>query len=496
MSAFNASSSDPPSSNVSLVQSFCGDEGSQVSDASEEWNIHGSSSGPASVAEEEEELPLREKMKKLSPVRSLPGLKKEEKVEEFGELMVLRALMEQYNAGEQYNGVLVLPLRKFRQLCKDIGLLDAEPSISPITVGDINVTYQSAITHVSTAFGEKGVHRGKVTTLDRIEGLLWQPMKAFKKEHDDPNTVKLSPRHVSKKKEYLKKRLHGGGGAIHSERQIVPCQFRAALVELATIYYSKMITKCFGRSINHLQDAERKAAGEAAFEVLFRRKIQAFTVANCTVDASAEFFNHTTELLCRPEVKRMYHLELEALTAMHDHYSESERAKKLWDSNHGKAGSGGVALRSNLKIMSFREFVLMLTDFGGIPFFITTGQAFNVFRHVTRRTLMRKSEPPTFKLKKDRKGRKWRAVALQGLEVNQEADYEEVERPDYLNFSQFCECLGHFAVAAFTHERMEDRLMTLWKWFDQCDGNGRIHSKHKNSSGVRFAVRSGYKDHT
>ena len=137
----------------------------------------------------------------------------------------------------------------------------------------------------------------------------------------------------------------------------------------------------------------------------------------------------------------------------------------------------------------------MLTDFGGIPFFITTGQAFNVFRHVTRRTLMRKSEPPTFKLKKDRKGRKWRAVALQGLEVNQEADYEEIERPDYLNFSQFCECLGHFAVAAFTHERMEDRLMTLWKWFDQCDGNGRIHSKHKNSSGVRFAVRSGYKDH-
>ena len=54
MSAFNASSSDPPSSNVSLVQSFCGDEGSQVSDASEEWNIHGSSNGPASVAEEEE----------------------------------------------------------------------------------------------------------------------------------------------------------------------------------------------------------------------------------------------------------------------------------------------------------------------------------------------------------------------------------------------------------------------------------------------------------
>ena len=61
MSAFNASSSDPPSSNVSLVQSFCGDEGSQVSDASEEWNIHGSSSGPASVAEEEEEVSKRQK---------------------------------------------------------------------------------------------------------------------------------------------------------------------------------------------------------------------------------------------------------------------------------------------------------------------------------------------------------------------------------------------------------------------------------------------------
>lgn len=52
--------------------------------------------------------------------------------------------MEQYNSGEHYNGVLVLPLRKFRQICKDVGLLDRVEGyvVSPITVGDINVTYQ------------------------------------------------------------------------------------------------------------------------------------------------------------------------------------------------------------------------------------------------------------------------------------------------------------------------------------------------------------------
>ena len=86
-------------------------------------------------------------------------------------------------------------------------------------------------------------------------------------------------------------------------------------------------------------------------------------------------------------------------------------------------------------------------------------------------------------------------MALDGLDVNQEADYDEVERPDFLNFSQFCECLGHLAVTTFTHEKTEDRVTTLWKWFDQCDGNGRIYSKHKDSAGIRFAIRAGYHFH-
>ena len=100
-------------------------------------------------------------------------------------------------------------------------------------------------------------------------------------------------------------------------------------------------------------------------------------------------------------------------------------------------------------------------------------------------------QKPKFVIKKDQKGRKWRQVQLTGLESNQNADYEEVERPDFMNFSQFCECLGHIAITAFTHETAEERLLALWKWFDQSDGHMEI-GKHKSSSGIRFAVRSGY----
>ena len=271
-------SSAPQSSNVSLATSIV-DQSDQNSESSgsEEHNIwkddgvddDGIDQVKGSMAS------LASKMKKLSPLPhlTLPEELRVERVEEFGELMVLRALMEQYSGGEQYNGVLVLPLRKFRQLCKEAGLLDADASVSPITIGDINVTYQTAVSHVRPAFGDRGIHRGKVTTLDRIEQLLWQPNKKFKVNKLQPAPV-LSPRHISKKKEFLKKRLHGGGGAIHSERMMVPCQFRAALVELSTIYYGKMITKCFGRSILHLQESERKAAEEAAFEVLYKKKLR------------------------------------------------------------------------------------------------------------------------------------------------------------------------------------------------------------------------------
>ena len=120
----------------------------------------------------------------------------------------------------------------------------------------------------------------------------------------------------------------------------------------------------------------------------------------CTIDASADYFDIATDLLCTPSVKLMFHMEVHALTALHDHYSEAERGKKLWDSNHGKGFGGAVALRSNLKIMSFKEFILMLTDFGGIPYFITCAQAYHLFRHMTRRTLMRKSQKPKFQMKK------------------------------------------------------------------------------------------------
>jgi len=94
-----------------------------------------------------------------------------------------------------------------------------------------------------------------------------------------------------------------------------------------------------------------------------------------------------------------------------------------------------------------------------------------------------------FKLEKDHKGRNWLSVALDGMDAVQESDFDEVQRPDFLNFSQFCECLGHIAIAAFSHDKPEDRIFTLWKWFDQSDGTGKMGRSRNAESGIRFAIR-------
>lgn len=116
---------------------------------------------------------------KRSPGMSLPEPMITERTENFGELFILRTMMEHYNGGESYNGVLVLPLRKFRLLCKDCGFVDDKNHIS---AGNVAVAYQAAVSHTLPAFGLRGIHKGKLTTLERVEELLWKPTKKFKKK--------------------------------------------------------------------------------------------------------------------------------------------------------------------------------------------------------------------------------------------------------------------------------------------------------------------------
>ncbi len=134
---------------------------------------------------------------------------------------------------------------------------------------------------------------------------------------------------------------------------------------------------------------------------------------------------------------------------------------------------------------------------------------FHLFRLFNRRALSRVGSlgfpspepPPPFLLTKDRKGREGRlGVTLAGVPSRpapaprgtpvagtlSPPGGEEVERPDFLNFGQFAEMLGHVAVGAFAHARTEDRVATLWKWFDQCE------SKKAILENIRFAIRSGY----
>jgi hypothetical protein len=207
--------------------------------------------------------------KKLSPTLTLPRPRVQEKTDNFGELFALRALMEHYNGGESYNGVLVLPLRKFRQLAKDCGYTDdrtGEKIGKQLSAGNVAVAYQTAVTHVLPAFGLHGLHKGTVTTLERIEELLWKPTKKNLKKKDE-KVVEPSPRNIiSKKQEFIQKKLHGGGGATHSDRIMVPCQFRAALVNLSVMFYNSMITKIFGRSIGEIgRGVKRQQKNYTAF---------------------------------------------------------------------------------------------------------------------------------------------------------------------------------------------------------------------------------------
>jgi len=57
--------------------------------------------------------------------------------------------------------------------------------------------------------------------------------------------------------------------------------------------------------------------------------------------------------------------------------------------------------------------------------------------------------------------------------------------------------MGHLAIAAFNHEKTEDRLMMFWKWLDQSAPN---KEKNPNKSSynerwhvpIRFASRSDF----
>ena len=123
-----------------------------------------------------------------------------------------------------------------------------------------------------------------------------------------------------------------------------------------------------------------------------------------------------------------------------------------------------------------------------IPFFINTAQVYHLFRQFNRRTLLPENErtKDRFIMRKDRKGRNWNTNKPVTAEVF------ETTRPDFLNFSQFCECLGHIAIAAFASETAEERVATLWKWLDQSEGNSKV-AKMKGPRGlIRFAVRGGY----
>ena len=108
--------------------------------------------------------------------------------------------MEHYNGGESYNGVLVLPLRKFRQLCKDCGYMDdrtGEKFGKKLSAGNVAVAYQTAVSHVQPAFGLNGVHKGAVTTLERIEELLWKPTKKSKVSLPSGTAVEFQRQHPS-----------------------------------------------------------------------------------------------------------------------------------------------------------------------------------------------------------------------------------------------------------------------------------------------------------
>lgn len=424
------------------------------------------------------------------------------KTHEIPNTFTLRTLMECYSNTSNYNGILTLPLTKWRQLCKDLGIFDN----GKVNMGDVNVAYQSAIKHHAVA-----LHQGRKGTLRQIEDVLWEPLKWPKRSDNyGHQSLDSATEGVS---------ITGGGGSMHSEKVMAPSQFRAALVEIASLYYHDMIVKLNVKGMNtlHMSDTERRACEEAAFEVMYNKKILGHVEKKCNfTDDEIHQFDYVTQLLLGDEVQAAFRKELFALTNLHDRYSESERIKKAWATKHGRESGAGATNRANLKLMTFKELTTMLQDFGAIPHFIKVSQVFHLFRQLTRRTLSaacgddkdkessgvvlgesdgKGMNTHVFRLSKDRKGRNWRSVTLAGMENFQEDEHMEVFRPDFLNFSQYCEILGHIAMAAFNHDKAEDRVIMLWKWFDQSaptveNHPNKISADSRYSVPIRFSSRS------
>ena len=435
---------------------------------------------------------------------------------------IIRTLMESYATQQAYNGVLQITLSRFRQLMKDLNIFDT----NKVNPGDVNVAYSAAINHHVFSFGTHGLHGARKGTLQQIEDVLWEPLKwpkhsseyghtmaSFDDDAQSQSTSTTAPTNPS--------HISGGGGALHHDRTMQPSQFRAALVDIATVYYADLIVKINKKHINllHMSDEERQASSEAAFEVLYNTKILPHVTKYLNFNNDdIDRFDYVTTLLIANPVTSIYKKELSALTQLHDRYAESERSKKSWATKHGNSTKAGAGNRANLKILTFKELTTLLQDFGVVPHFIKNSQVYHLFRQFTRRTLAEVDgshgneegevvlgaeggglNKQLFRLSADNKGRNWRSVSLPGLEGNQEETHMEIFRPDFLNFSQFAEMMGHIAVAAFSAKTTEERLIMMWKWLDQSGINREKNPNKMKSSGgrhhvpIRFSSRSDFK---
>ena len=326
-------------------------------------------------------------------------------------MSLLQQAFELYSTTEHYNGQHLMSLTKFRKFSHECGLVDGR-RVKP---GDLDVVFHRMLTG------------------------------------HDHNT-----------------------GVSQNDRMMSLVQFHDAVRNISAKIYATTIEQMTGKRMSLLTGAERDAALDASLEVFVQQHLAAFVEHKCrsgTPGLEAAMQQHTADLN-QATLVRQLELQLKPLSLLYAFYCESQRAR----SNPNPKVARGVGDKSLNECLSFKELTRMLTDFRIIPKLADASHVFTLWRHISSRDSTGAYNGIQF-------GSGLSSASVDGFSQKYSAGRTSSAvtallalqpRPDFITFAQFVELLGHIALESMPHPTAKERIVALFQWLDQSEGNANM----------------------
>jgi len=339
-------------------------------------------------------------------------------------MSLLQQAFELYSTTEHYNGQHLMSLTKFRKFSHECGLVDGR-RVKP---GDLDVVFHRMLTG------------------------------------HDHNT-----------------------GLAQNDRMMSLTQFHDAVRNISAKIYATTIEQMTGKRMSLLTGAERDAALDASLEVFVQQHLAGFVEqkGRSGPPGLEETMQQHIADLNQAALLRQLELQLKPLSLVYAFYCESQRAR----SNPNPKVARGVGDKSLNECLSFKELTRMLTDFRIIPKLADASHVFTLWRHISSRDSNGayngiRFGSSAFSASIDGFSQKYSAgrtssavTALLALQP----------RPDFITFAQFVELLGHLALESMPHPTSKERIIALFQWLDQSEGNANM-ARIRGAAIVRFGV--------